>query len=154
MAGCWSFSWGNGNQLRREKKEEGDMSQLGSQLAAWACFSGSGSLPEQQRIFSEGRSLATWPSTFQRLVFRSIVKHTKKPSAPLFLLQRALPVAGKRNSGCTKNWDGTLGSLGECVQRTGVDPPLLSLVDWAKHPSGLACWCTANIHGLLGLKGA
>lgn len=53
MAKCWSFSWGNGNQLRRKKKEEGDMSQLGSQLAAPACFSSAGTLPEQQLIFSK-----------------------------------------------------------------------------------------------------
>lgn len=53
MAKCWSFSWGKCSQLRRQKKEGGDVSQLGSQLAAPACFSSAGTLPEQQLIFSK-----------------------------------------------------------------------------------------------------
>lgn len=58
MAGHCSFSWGNGNQLRR-KKEEGDMTQLSSQLAALWCFSSAGSLHEQWLISSKGRFLGT-----------------------------------------------------------------------------------------------
>lgn len=59
---CFFFCWGNGNQLRRKKKKkEGDMTHLGSQLAALSCFSSAGSFHEQWLIFSKARFLGTSP---------------------------------------------------------------------------------------------
>lgn len=154
MAACWSFSWGNGNQLRRKKRGRWHV-RLGSQLAAPVCFGSAGSLPEQRLIFSKGRSPATWPHTFQRLVFRNIVKQTKTHQFLFFfLLQRVLPVGGKRNSGCTKKLTRRSGQPCGVYPENRCRSPSPLPRGQGQASSGLACWYTANIHGLLGLKGA
>lgn len=112
----------------------------------WASLSSGWSL-------ATSRSLATWPHTFQKLAFRNINNQTKNLS---YSLSFAKGTACRTEKKFRMHKKLTRHSGQHCrvypenrCRSPSPFPPELS-----QATSGLSCWCTANRHGLSGLKGS